>query len=272
MSEVERLERACLRAWPAAWREDQFGWVHQATAGKSMRVNAVWPLGWTGETFLDDAIAQANIWCRRKGVAPCFKIADGAVQPVNLPQRLREFGFSPRMETLVMVLPLPGQARAAGAEPGHMDSPGALHDDEPRIATALRPGSIEMLSEPSEQIWSPLRDSAPSPEDFAERQGIVARITEPHTFALAEHEGAPAAIGLGVLTDDLLGLYLMRTAPNARRRGLARDLVHALLRWGEARGARTAYLQVEASNTAAVALYQATGFTRAYRYHYWLLD
>ena len=34
------------------------------------------------------------------------------------------------------------------------------------------------------------------------------------------------------------------------------------------RGARVAWLQVEASNEVAVALYRSIGFVEAYRYHY----
>ena len=241
---VERLERATLQAWPAARRETRFGWEFCATSRCSGRVNAVWPLAWTDEVTIAQAIDEAIAWCSAHGITACFKLADGAVAPPELAAVLDARGFSPRTETLVMTLALAGQARGAK-------------------------GRAELLDTPDETIWTPMRESAPSLEDFAERQAIVARIGAPRVFAHASIEGRPAAIGMGVFSDDLLGLFLMRTAPDARRRGLARDIVGALLDWGVERGASRAYLQVERSNAGAVALYESAGFETAYRYWYW---
>ncbi|MBL8547571.1 MAG: hypothetical protein JNL81_13985 [Hyphomonadaceae bacterium] len=61
----------------------------------------------------------------------------------------------------------------------------------------------------------------------------------------------------------------MRTAPWARPRGFARDIVHALINWGAQRGADTAYLRVEAANEVAVARYLHEGFNVTCRYRYW---
>jgi GNAT superfamily N-acetyltransferase len=134
---------------------------------------------------------------------------------------------------------------------------------------------VDLLDAPDASIWSPMRPAAPSAADFAERQDIVSRITAPRVFARASLDGRPAASGMGVLTPDLsgdlLGLYLMRTAPDARRRGLASGIVGALLDWGTVRGAAMAYLQVEKSNRAAVTLYERAGFATAYSYWYWRL-
>ena len=67
---------------------------------------------------------------------------------------------------------------------------------------------------------------------------------------------------------DLVGLFDVATAPAARRRGVARRVTAALLAWGAAEGARTAYLQVAEENAAARALYAGLGFRPAYRYVY----
>lgn len=238
------LERACLRAWPGAVSEARFGWVLQATEGRSLRANAVWPLDWTGDTPIEDAVRWCMDWCRRRRITPCFKLADGAMAPSELAIVLGLMGLSPGNETLVMT-------RALHASP------------------EATPPAARLLDTPTESIWTPVRESAPSAEDYRERRGIVERIAAPHVFAQAQSGGRDAAIGLGVLTDDLLGLYLMRTAPWARRRGLAQAIVGALSAWGAAQGARYAYLQVEEHNAAAVALYAQAGFRLAYRYRYW---
>ena len=62
----------------------------------------------------------------------------------------------------------------------------------------------------------------------------------------------------------------MRTAPDHRRKGLARRVLRALLAEAAGLDARRAWLQVEADNTPAIALYADEGFEPAYRYRYWV--
>lgn len=59
-------------------------------------------------------------------------------------------------------------------------------------------------------------------------------------------------------------LHMMNLAirPEARRLGIGRRLVRHALSVGELRGARTALLEVRASNEAAIALYQDLGFVK----------
>lgn len=237
------LEHACIRAWPAKHATEIDGWRAFATSGRSWRVNSTWPLAWTGGD-LGASIDAAERWANEHAIRPAFKLADGATQPPHLVDVLAQRGYAPFMPTLVMT-------RSLGATPA---------PDRP----------VTLDNEPTDSFWTPLRLAAPSPEDFAERADIVLHTTTPRTFAIARLEHQPAAIGFGDVTDDLLGLYLMRTAPNARRQGLARDIVRALCGWGAANGAQTAYLQVEQSNEAAVALYASDGFDTAYAYTYWV--
>jgi len=236
------LERACIAAWPAKHAADIDGWRAFATAGKSGRVNSIWPLEWLGDDIAA-SIAAAERWAQTQGIRPTFKLAEGAVAPEELPAVLTAQGYAPHTPTLVMT-------RALGGLPA-----------------PDRPVSID--EEPTDSFWTPLRLAAPSPEDFAERADIVTRTTSPRAFAIARLQHQPAAIGFGHVSNGLLGFYLMRTAPNARRQGLARDVVRALSSWGAINGAHTAYLQVEQSNDAAVALYASDDFETAYSYSYW---
>ena len=239
MIDVASLEHACIQAWPARHAHEIDGWRLFATDGKSWRVNSTWPLAWQGGD-LEATLHVAEVWAATHNIAPAFKLADGAIHPAHLPELLSAHGYTPRMETQVMT-------RALDTLP-----------------TPSRDMRIE--SAPSEAFWAPMRTAAPSPEDFAERQDIVLRTQSGSAFAVAEN----SAVGLGRLTGGLIGLYLMRTAPNARRQGYARDIVRTLCAWGKQNGATIAYLQVEASNTPAVALYANEGFARAYSYHYWI--
>jgi [ribosomal protein S18]-alanine N-acetyltransferase len=53
--------------------------------------------------------------------------------------------------------------------------------------------------------------------------------------------------------------------PSARRRGTGRALLAEGLRWGAANGAQEAFLEVRASNLAAIRFYESRGFQMAGR-------
>jgi arginase len=94
---------------------------------------------------------------------------------------------------------------------------------------------------------------------------VLERIEPAAAYALA---GADLGVGLAVCERGWAGLFCVATAAGARRRGIARGVVHALTRWAAERGARRIYLQVEAGNAPAHALYAGAGFRRSHGYHY----
>lgn len=57
-------------------------------------------------------------------------------------------------------------------------------------------------------------------------------------------------------------------APSHRRRGLASRVLGGLARWGQARGATGAYLQVAHDNEIALAWYRRAGFADHHTYDY----
>ena len=79
------------------------------------------------------------------------------------------------------------------------------------------------------------------------------------------------AVGRGVAVGEWLGITSMATLPEARRRGHARAIVHALARWAEARGCVRAVVQVDAANAAALTLYAGVGFVENHEYRYRIL-
>lgn len=71
-----------------------------------------------------------------------------------------------------------------------------------------------------------------------------------------------------VLDGDWLGIHDLAVEPDRRRQGLARAALAALLDWGAAKGALTAWLHVEVGNAAALALYEPLGFRAHHGYRY----
>ncbi len=236
------MDRAALRAWSARERETVFGWVLQATDGQSGRVNSTWAIGWTGEIALAAAIDRVEGWYAERGRPAWFRLAEGSAAPTELASALAARGYAPDTCTLVMT-------RALAAERGD--------------------AGVAIGTDPSDAFLQPMREAAPSDADFAERRDVVSRAPAPRAFALLGASGRPAAVGASVAVDELAMIFLMRTAPWARRRGLARRVLRSLTAWAQDAGARTAFLQVEASNGPAVGLYESEGFVTAYSYVYW---
>ncbi len=241
MADPHRLEPVAARAWPAREAGEIGGWRLYASDGYSGRINACWPLAEPGRPVAD-AIADTEAWYAARGLPPVFKIVEAACAPADLTARLGALGYRPHTETLMMTGPLAG---------------------EPDPAVTVSPD----LDAAFEQVF--VAAGSGDPRDARERLDALARIVPPRAFARYDVTGAPAAIGAVAVEAEWAGVFAMRTAPEHRRRGLARKVFETLLATARAAGARRGYLQVEAENAAAIALYAAAGYVEAYRYRYW---
>jgi tRNA threonylcarbamoyladenosine biosynthesis protein TsaB len=72
---------------------------------------------------------------------------------------------------------------------------------------------------------------------------------------IAEREGRVVGFLIGRVAADEFEILNVAVARSNRRRGIASGLVKAALEWSRTAGARRAYLEVRASNEAAIALY-----------------
>jgi GNAT superfamily N-acetyltransferase len=234
------LELIAARAWPAARATRFGGWRLHGSSGFSGRINACWPLEDPGRPVFE-AISEAEAWYDDLGLPPLFKVVDGACQPPDLLEHLSGLGYRARTETVMMIGP-------SGGEGG---------------------GAVALSEDVDEGFAGVFAATASDPGDARERLETLARIPRPRRVARLDFAGVPAAIGACAVGDDWAGLFAMRTDPAHRRRGFARQVLEALLAWAGEAGANRAWLQVEADNSPAIALYAAAGFTEAYRYRYW---
>jgi len=111
-----------------------------------------------------------------------------------------------------------------------------------------------------------------SPEDGRERLDVLARLTVPHVRVTILVQSVAVACGMGAAADGRVGINLMRTHVDFRRRGHARQVLRAIAEWAAARGAGQLFLSVEEANAPARALYEGAGFARAYSYRYYRKD
>ena len=237
------LETVADRAWPARESGALGGWRLNASDGWSRRINACWPLG-EPDRPIDEAIAAAEAFYAARGLPACFKLSDGAVVPSNLFEHLRARGYRPTHGTLVMV------GEAVG-----------LADPAVTVSDAPDPTF--------EAVFTASADG--NAADARERLDALARIPAPARFARLDRDGEPVALGASAVDGEWVGIFGMRTLPGHRRQGLALRILGTLLAEAKALGARRAYLQVEADNAPAIALYSGLGFVPAYGYRYWVV-
>jgi N-acetylglutamate synthase len=236
------IDRATIATWPAAVMEDHDGWVYLACGGVTGRVNAAWPLEWRGHD-LDAAIADVEAWYAARALPARFKLTDGGFAPADLAAQLAQRGYEAVMPTLVMTRALPS---APSVSEG----------------VAITPTLPPLFDEA-------LRQSTKNADDLEERRSIARRLPQPAAFAVRAHEGRAAAVGASAIAGALAGVFLMRTVPEARRQGHALQILRALTHWAHANGASHAFLQVDADNAPAIALYEREGFTPLTTYRFW---
>lgn len=234
------LEDVSALAWPALHRARLGGWRLHASTGHTGRANTCWALE-APDRPVEDAIAAVEAWYAGHGLPPKFKTVDGATAPGDLPTRLIAHGYAPNTETCVMVGPVGGT------------------NDGVTLLSAPDDGFLAVMFE------ALYRDAA----DARERVETLARIAPPMFYARIDVDGEAAAIGACAVGDGWGGVSVMRTSPKHRREGLAARIVSALLGAAKDAGATRSYLQVEAANVTAIALYEKLGFREAYRYRYW---
>lgn len=205
-----------------------------------MRINACWPLE-APDRDPEAALDVVEAWFVERGLPPRFKLTDGLTAPADLPERLAARGYAPCKQTLVMLGPTGGEGDAA----------------------------VRISDTPDAAFEAVFTASAGDPEDGRERLEALGRIPAPARFGRLYIDGDPAAIGCAAINGQFVGVFGMRTAPDHRRKGLARRILRALLAEGRALGAERAWLQVESDNAPAIALYADEGFEPGYLYRYW---
>jgi GNAT superfamily N-acetyltransferase len=238
--EIRELERRAFQAWPALETQCNFGWIQRFAGGYTKRANSINAID-DGADFTPDVMAELERPYRERGHPPIWRLTPLA--PSRADAVLAGHGYRRIDESLVQ--------RAA------LDERFAA-DPMVRIAASPQP---EWLAG-----FAGLSPVAPHHRETMGR--MLLSIAAPVGFASVEEDGQPLAFALGVVDGDHVGLFDVLVAPTARRRGLARRLTQSIGAWGRTRGARFAYLQVVATNIAALPLYADLGFQTVYSYAY----
>lgn len=239
---VRRYEAAGFRAWPASSVHYDGTWVIRLTAGlPAKRLNSVNPLDPSDGINVSDRIARASRRFEAYGRPLTFRISPLAGR--GLSGHLDAEGWSVFSESIVM------RRVFDGCLPDEVIDQIPLKDISRFIGAALKVRSLPPALRPG----------------LSEVIGSIHG--EAGLFVLEEREEA-IATAICVHDGDLAGLFEIATDPAERGKGHARRIVLSALKWAQQRGAREAWLQVEADNEHAVRLYRSLGFKETYRYHY----
>ena len=139
----------------------------------------------------------------------------------------------------------------------------------------LRPDEYEEAGRVTASAWRELLPPEPSPdwESYLDRIGDIRGRADRTLILGAFEDGRPLGTvtlevdvkvdeDSGPLSPDTANVRMLGVALEARRRGIGRALMEAVMAEARARGKRVLTLNTGERQLAAIAMYEAMGFTR----------
>lgn len=239
---LSRVEDAGLNASAPPAQRWLDGWLLRFSPGKAKRARCINAVA-EGRLPLAERLHWAEVAYREAGLPLILRITP-FTRPADLEAQVVARGWRRFDDTRVMIR----RDLQAPADSGTLVPQPVSAPDYAEIVGALR--------------------GSPAAQCLAHAQRLLASPVPYQGFVVREQGGQVLACGQIAREADLVGLYDVFVTPEARGRGLARQLCAWLLQRAMAQGARHAYLQVEGDNHAARAVYHRLGFTDAFAYHY----
>ncbi|WP_123379604.1 GNAT family N-acetyltransferase [Pseudokineococcus lusitanus] len=250
------LEAALALAWQAPSVARDGRWLLRSAGDRTRRASSVLALGGPGTDDLDAAVHAAGAWQRARGSTPRFQLPRATGAPAGRAARADAAALL-EVSRLDAVLAARGWPLVSPTT--------VLTGRTGRVldAVAGRGDAGVRLTPVPDAAWTALvRPGAP---DDPVTAGLLVSAPE-QVFAAVDGPGGAAAVGRLALADGWAVLTDLVVAPAARRRGLARAVVGALL--GAAGDLPGVALQVADGNAPARALYAGLGLAEHHRYAY----
>jgi N-acetylglutamate synthase len=243
------LERVAAEGWRPAETEWIGGWLMRADHGWTGRANSALPLRAPGRPMAEMVAATVD-WYAQRGLPARIHVPMPARR--LLERFLADTPFRERDE-----LPDTGAWYAGpwiDVLTGRLDHmPAGLSD------------GVTIASTPDAEWLALCRDGTVPASGAA----LLAR-HERVAFVKVYADGEVAAIVRGAVDEGWLGVTALEVAVAHRGRGHGRAAMAAVVAWARAEhGAVRGYLQVDAANTAAAALYGSLGWWPHHSYRYW---
>jgi ribosomal protein S18 acetylase RimI-like enzyme len=240
-ADCEAIERATLAAVAPGALEELPGWLLPYDSGTVNRAKSAVPLLHTAPN--PDLLGEIEARYAARGLAAIFRIPQLAAFD-EWRDLLRGRGYGASKPTEVHTALTSSVMSVSKAPAGHI----AARPDAGWAEVFLGEGF--------------------DPVDGASRVQILSR-TGGTAFASAREQGRTVAAGAGAFAHGWASVHGMRTAQACRGRGLAAQVLAILAAAAWSRGYPRMFLQVEANNPPAHALYRRAGFAAAWTYEYW---
>lgn len=248
---IEGLEAGAAQSWRAPEQEWLGGWLLRAAEGFTGRANSALAAGDPGRP-LPEAVAAVDGWYRARGRPPMISVPFPMAGPADSPvdRYLDELGWGVRNGAAIVMTAPTGLIAEVAAD---------------GVAADGAAGVVELAAEPDEAWLGRYHYRGTTLPPIARRLLLSAPW---QAFGSVRADGQTIAIGRVAAGGAWAGLTAIEVDPGHRRRGLARAVTGALAAAAAGRGLTGLYLQVEAENAAARALYHRLGFADHHRYHY----
>ena len=243
------LERVAAEGWRPAQTEWIGGWLMRADHGWTGRANSALPLRAPGRPMAEMVAATVD-WYARRG----------------LPARIH--------------VPMPARRLLEGFL---ADTPFRERHEVPETGAWHAGPWIDVLTGRLDHMPARLSDGvtiASTPDadwlalccDGTVPGSGVALLARHEQVAFVKVHAAGEVVGIvrGAVDEQWLGVTALEVAVARRGQGHGRAAMAAVVAWAKAEhGATHGYLQVDAANTAAAALYGALGWWPHHAYRYW---
>ena len=240
-SDIDNIERATVAAVSPEAMEELDGWLLPLGRGTVNRAKSAVPL----QHRAGDVAVVGQIEARyaAHGLLALFRLAtDRCFDDVR--QELTRRGYRAERPTLVQV----AATELVRAVSTQTPADTANTPDAAWAALFLGDG-VDAV------------DGASRVAALSQAQGSL--------YASVREQGATVAAGAAAFSHGWASVHGMRTAPACRGRGLAGRVLAGLAEAALSQGVARTFLQVEAGNNAAQALYSRAGFETAWCYEYW---
>jgi ribosomal protein S18 acetylase RimI-like enzyme len=246
---VSELQQIAAFGWRAQETVRLGEWLLRASGGFTSRANSVLAVGDPG-CELDDALDRAAEWYAERDLPLVVMQTDDA-SPAGLAERLAARAYEPVRNTHLMT-----------GEVAH-----ALRGMPDVVRSAVATGLELRLDDAPDDGWYAGYSDGGRPLSEAGRAVIEAHPNV--VFASFVDRDRVVAVARAAVDARWAGVFAVAVAGDRRREGLGAAVTLAALKEAARRGGRHVYLQVEADNEPALALYRRLNLKVHHNYRYW---
>ncbi len=243
VSDIEAIERATVAAVAPDVTEEIDGWLLPFAEGTVKRAKSAVPLH--RSPVAPATLDRIQDRCDARQVAPALRLADAACFE----------GLRAELERRHYVADSPTCVQVGSAA---------------RMRRLVAPdGPLADVDSAPDGAWAALfLGEGFDPVDGAHRVRMLSR-AQGTLFASVRDGGRTVAAGAMAFGHGWASVHGMRTDQALRGRGLAGRVLAGLAQAALARGFERVFLQVDAHNAPALALYRRAGFETQWTYSYW---